>query len=388
MTEIPQQQQQQHHAVRNSDSDNGEEEEEEEEEDVSVCLTPPPAPVKPPNRGRLWWRGRLVASRSLPKKSRIEDFYRVDTVNAVPLTSGRTFRNKNKNNNAHHHLPPKQVKVLLPGVPRYEDDWARDSHDFFNLIVLVPVTVLNVMNWNWDKLLWASNNHHHNNNNKLSNSFSHKLQAAWTGDWFEVFLGLTVAYFLLDLLWIQLLPHCVKSPGIIRSHHVAVLLFLWLPYQHPPVRYCMGACMAVELNTWFLIARRVFNKQGFPPWTVLEVSSFWSLRIKVISVAFYVTWIGIRCCLYPALLWPFYRHWRDLTRQTGTPWNILWPSVPLHAAFCLLNLKWTYELILSKVRYHRRQRRLRVRSPYNNVGSNSQNSDDNDYLQYPVDKGL
>lgn len=27
--------------------------------------------------------------------------------------------------------------VVLPGVPKHDDDWARDAHDFFNLVVLV-----------------------------------------------------------------------------------------------------------------------------------------------------------------------------------------------------------------------------------------------------------
>ena len=31
----------------------------------------------------------------------------------------------------------KENKVLLPGVPKYDDDLARDMHDFFNLIFLV-----------------------------------------------------------------------------------------------------------------------------------------------------------------------------------------------------------------------------------------------------------
>jgi hypothetical protein len=28
-------------------------------------------------------------------------------------------------------------RVVLPGVPKHEADWARDAHDFFNLVVLV-----------------------------------------------------------------------------------------------------------------------------------------------------------------------------------------------------------------------------------------------------------
>lgn len=303
------------------------------------------------------------------KKSAIEDFYRVDTVTAGNSSSLLSSRRNTEaaqtslkaqttdfvtSELTHPPAAPKknkQVRVLLPGVPHYDDDWARDSHDFFNLVVLVPVSVLNVMNWNWDKL--ATMFHQGSAEAALQT-----LQDSWTGDWFNAFFTVTMAYFFLDLLWIVLQPSCVKSPGIILQHHLATILYVLIPLYHKPVRYCMGACLTVEVNTWFLIARRVFNKQGFPPWT-FKITGWWSLRVKVISIFFYLTWISIRCILYPALLVLFYQHWRDHTRQMGTWINILLPSVPLHACFCLLNLKWTYELILSKVRYSRRYRRSR-----------------------------
>jgi hypothetical protein len=270
------------------------------------------------------------------------------------------------------HTNEKVVNVVLPGVPSYEEDWARDTHDYFNLIVLVPVTVLNIMNWNWDVLLtelsyggqtYKNHTGSRGNNNSIGyvsyyEHLLHTVQSAWTGDWFDIFFYFTAAYFILDLLWIIVLPICVKSPSVIIQHHIAVLLYILIPYLHPNVRYCMGACMTVEINTWFLIARRVFNKQGFPPWTLIELNSWLSIRVKVISIFFYLTWISIRCILYPALLVPFYQHWRSYSKVTGTSFNLLLFAVLLHTAFCLLNLKWSYELLMSKLRYFRRQRLL------------------------------
>jgi hypothetical protein len=129
-------------------------------------------------------------------------------------------------------------------------------------------------------------------------------------------------------------------------------MYILIPYSMPDYRWCMGACMIVEVNTWFLIARRVFNKQGFPPW-VLNLS-FVSVRVKLISLFFYVTWIAIRCVLYPYLLVEFTRAWLEHSSKVGTRWNLILLSVPLHAAFCLLNLRWTYDLLMSKIRYWRR----------------------------------
>jgi len=358
-------------------------------EEEEVPSTPPPdAPIKARRRRRPLldrWRGSPNSSNSnntiknKNKKSPIEDYYRVGTVHAASLKSGvyydedDTANTNNKHNNKQQH-----VKVLLPGLPRYEADSDRDAHDFFNLVVLVPITVLNVMNWNWDKLALVLQQ-------PTFDKAILQLQHSWTGDWFTLFFATTATYFITDLIWIWRVPHAVKSPTIILQHHAAVLLYLLIPYYHPPVRYCMGACLTVELNTWFLIARRVFNQQGFPPWT-LALPAGPSLRIKVISIGFYLTWISIRCLLYPALLVPFYRQWRDWSAVVGTDWNILLPVLPLHAAFCLLNLKWTYELVLSKLRYHKRQRRF-ARQQYNH--NNSNNNPQQQHLVDPyISKGL
>lgn len=241
------------------------------------------------------------------------------------------FRMERNNENERPHL--------LPGVPRYEEDWARDCHDYFNLIILVPVIFCNVLNWHWDGMLQAE-------------SFAD----AWTGDWFFSFFYITLFYFVVDLLWIINIPQCVKSPGTIVQHHAATILYILIPYHVPRFRWAMGACMSVELNTWFLIARRVLNKQGFSPWTTIDLSIV-SIRVKLVSLFFYITWISIRCVLYPALMMPFYRCYQEHSIQTGTRWNVVMWSVPLHAAFCVLNLKWTYDLIMSKIRYFRRKAR-------------------------------
>lgn len=234
-------------------------------------------------------------------------------------------------------------RVILPGVNRYDPDWARDSHDFFNLVVLVPVVVLNLMNWNFDVLF----------GDKRYTSTSAFLAAAWTSEWFGWFFGVTVAYFLVDLLWILTIPECVKSPATIIQHHLATILYILIPYRKSDYRWCMGACMIVEVNTWFLIARRVFNKQGFPPW-IIDLS-FVSIRVKLISILFYTTWIAIRCVLYPYLMLPFWEAWSIETAKYGTRWNLIALCVPLHACFCLLNLKWSYDLLMSKIRYWRRK---------------------------------
>lgn len=240
-----------------------------------------------------------------------------------------------------HFRVDKDNRAILPGVPIYDPDWNRDVHDFFNLVVLVPVVALNIINWNWDTV-WTV----FTMNTKLT------IANAWTGEYFDLFLLVTVFYFAIDLLWILAFPNCVKSPATILQHHVATLLYLIIPYRHASYQWCMGACMLVECNTWFLIARRVFNKQGFPPW-IIDLS-FVSIRVKLISIFFYTTWVAIRVVLYPYLLPLFYQVWLDHSAKVGTKMNLVFWCVPLHSVFCLLNLKWSYDLLMSKIRYWRR----------------------------------
>ncbi len=140
----------------------------------------------------------------------------------------------------------------------------------------------------------------------------------------------------------------------------------------------MGACLSVEINTWLLIARRVFNKQGFPPWVchpcsscsknayklgyliylhicfllqVIDLPPFVSIRIKLISVLFYVTWISIRCLLYPIimkiLLELWWMQWKQTEKVLYTRYAL---AIVLHSIFCILNFKWTFDLFASKLR--------------------------------------
>ena len=241
----------------------------------------------------------------------------------------------------HHYRVDSDRKIVLPGAPKYDPDWARDVHDFFNLIVLIPIIVLNFMNFNWEKMFNLGK--------------KEKIADAWTGEWFEPFFFAVLLYFFVDLVWILFVPHCVKSPATIYQHHIVTMLYIMIPWYRPEVRWCMGACMSVEINTWFLIARRVFNKQGFPPW-IIDLS-FVSIRVKLISIGFYVTWVGIRCILYPMMLVFLIKRWWKESQNSGTYFNIELINPVLQSCFCILNFKWTYDLIMSKIRYYKRKGR-------------------------------
>lgn len=258
-------------------------------------------------------------SQSVParkKRSLIEDYYRVDT----------------------------EENVVLPGMPTYDEDWQRDIHDFFNLIVLIPVVVLNGLNWNWDVML------------SFSNANSKTFEDAWIGEWNNVFYRFAMLYFAVDLTWVLAVPHCVKSPVTIIVHHVVCLAYCSLPLFIPGTYYLMGLNMSVEANTWFLIARRVFNKQGFPPWTI-SLSSVFSIRIKLISIFFYITWFVIRLIIFPIVLIKLIEIHEMHYEITNKPDIAVILAIMFQVVLCTLNLKWTKDLVMAKVRFWKKGRK-------------------------------
>jgi hypothetical protein len=361
-----------------------------DDHDDGMHPSPPSAPHKLRRRAPRFfvenWKKHRI--QSTPLRNLVDDYYRVETIDPTTTTTARPSssneekmprqeQQQQQQQQKSRPLKKRPVKVLLPGVPKYEEDWQRDTHDFFNLVALVPVCLLNAMNWDFDQF-W---NFGHTLYSSPSASwtltaiipkFIHVLEKAWVGEYYDLFFRVTAMYFILDWLWIMMVPGAVKSPTTILQHHVAVLLYMIIPQYHPEVRWCMGLCMSVELNTWFLIARRVFNKQGFPPWKIGY--SWWSIRIKVISVLFYTTWLWIRVFLYPILLWPIAKLYLQQVKITGSRINSLLPGLPLHVVFCVLNLKWSYDLLTSKIRYWRRQRAyaraLRQQQQQHRLGNN------------------
>lgn len=89
----------------------------------------------------------------------------------------------------------------------------------------------------------------------------------------------------------------------------------------------------VEINTWFLILRRVLYKRQSSP-----------LSQSIVSAGFYSSWILIRVFLYPAIMVTFCVMARQRVIETGRLFH--WPMIfiPVHCFLCILNLKWTYDL--------------------------------------------
>jgi TLC domain len=114
------------------------------------------------------------------------------------------------------------------------------------------------------------------------------------------------------------------------------MLYLLAPICYPEYRWLIGAVLSVEVNTWFLICRRVVYKSSGQP--VLPLLS------EAVSVLFYGTWILIRCIIYPAVLIVFFRLASEVIALTGTLPFLPMTFIAAHFALCVLNMKWTYDL--------------------------------------------
>jgi hypothetical protein len=98
--------------------------------------------------------------------------------------------------------------------------------------------------------------------------------------------------------------------------------------------------LSVEVNTWFLIARRVFY---------LRREKLSSTFRDFIDHAFYISWIVTRVIIHNWLLCRFCIkfHERILNKET-LPIPSLF--VGTQTALNLMNLKWTYDLFMPMIK--------------------------------------
>ena len=126
-----------------------------------------------------------------------------------------------------------------------------------------------------------------------------------------------------------------------KQHHIVAMIYLSAPIIFPRYRWVMGAVLSVELNTWFLICRRLVYRSNYCPSGYSKVSP---VICTSVSTLFYITWVAIRCYLYPHVLVLFFQMWKEEIEieKKYFFWELLF--IPVHAVLCVLNLKWTYDL--------------------------------------------
>jgi len=82
----------------------------------------------------------------------------------------------------------------------------------------------------------------------------------------QVFVKILLVYIVVDTLWIWRVPDALPScPHVILTHHVATTALVMAPLFRPEL--AIFACLdgLVEVNTFFLIARRQWKAQVTGP---------------------------------------------------------------------------------------------------------------------------
>lgn len=137
-------------------------------------------------------------------------------------------------------------------------------------------------------------------------------------------------YFVLDTIWLIIWPTSVASPFVIICHHILSAIGWYLPTLIPPIAPWVTACFLVEVNTFFLIAKRYFHSNQ-------------SLR-PLLTICFHITWILFRVVMYPALVYFFTSVVLLQAKIHGTYANLYSFGMVLVLFLTGLNMKWTLEL--------------------------------------------
>ena len=196
----------------------------------------------------------------------------------------------------------------------------RNKHDLFNLIFLIPLNLCNILNWKLDgyKIVFSNN-------------------------FFDIFKILYYFYFVIDTIWILLIPSCVKSAKYLYIHHILGLISLFLMPKNGIIREYTCITLLTEINTLFLIARRLFNCGYFIKYNKYnQIGTILNTKIKIASIGFYISWLIIRLGIMPYLsICLFYFSYKNNKKI-----NIL--AFLFHSIFTLLGIKWTIDFILLK----------------------------------------
>jgi len=254
-----------------------------------------------------------MAPRQRKEQSFVEDSSSCDDVSTISLSLEERKNSSNKPTMTTTSTSAPTSKPITLNIT--ESDIARDNHDFFNLVALPFVIVACGINYEFPS-------------------------GAYKGGHFWIMWATSILYFFLDLSWVITVPISVKSPDVIVKHHIVAMFYLLSPIIYPKYRWLMGALLSVEINTWFLICRRIVYRsyycRSYPAVNPIITNS--------VSTLFYITWIYVRCYLYPHILVLFMYMWKEQIDSTGKYFRGELIFIPIHIVLCILNLKWTHDL--------------------------------------------
>ena len=135
------------------------------------------------------------------------------------------------------------------------------------------------------------------------------------------------AYLILDIIWILVKPNSVGSPVFVLIHHLICAIAWPLQLLEPKFSYWISLALLVEINTFFITARRYYHKY------------------IILDIFFWITWILFRLIMYPYIIYNFISIYQNYSILKETNINVA--LIPLFVFIFLtcLNFKWTFDLI-------------------------------------------
>ncbi|EFN53634.1 expressed protein [Chlorella variabilis] len=130
-----------------------------------------------------------------------------------------------------------------------------------------------------------------------------------------------IAYVAGDFVWVFLQPEAVPSlPTVILAHHAVTCVLLCVPLKRPHLHWYTCVDGLVELNTFFLIARRQFRSRT---------------TRKVFSWLYWASFLSMRMVLYPLMV-PLF--WREMQMTEEAPWWEVLACVGSQTILCMFNV--------------------------------------------------
>lgn len=136
----------------------------------------------------------------------------------------------------------------------------------------------------------------------------------------------TQAYFIVDIVWVVLVPKSVRDPAAIIIHHLITMLFIMVPHYYPRFQRLMGLNMLVEINTWLLILKRHYKS-------------------VVLEALFYTTWVVMRLIVYPYLVVYYWHVYIGMAEELGTFVTILVLAPTIQFMLTGMNVWWTVTML-------------------------------------------
>ena len=104
----------------------------------------------------------------------------------------------------------------------------------------------------------------------------------------------------------------------------------------------------IEINTWLLICRRLFNNGYLEEYKYLNtLGRVVNTDIKIVSILFYISWIYYRLIVMPQILYSML----IITLQSQSYTNI--GVCVIQGILTLMGIKWSHDLLMSKINKQR-----------------------------------